>query len=132
GTALAAIGGQLAGDISSRATEAELLLATVSRQLDESVSIQLNALDSRLQSAVIEINGALDETSEKARLTLVSAGQDSLGQFDSRLSEIASLLDEKLRALDGVVGDKGEALIARLDAQGTSFAARANVLEMAL
>src|SRR5690606_31832352 len=97
GTALAAIGGQLAGDISSRATEAELLLATVSRQLDESVSIQLNALDSRLQSAVIEINGALDETSEKARLTLVSAGQDSLGQFDSRLSEIASLLDEKLR-----------------------------------
>ena len=42
--------------------EAEVLLNALTRQLDESVSIQLNAMDSRLQSAVIEINGALQKS----------------------------------------------------------------------
>src|SRR5690606_18686731 len=126
------LGIRVADDISSRANQAEFLLATLTRQLDESVSIQLNALDSRLQSAVIEINGALDDTSERARLTLSTAGQDSLNLFDTRLTEITSLLDDKLHALDNVLGDKGEHLVARLDQQNTSFAARANVLEMAL
>lgn len=130
--ALDSIGTRIADDISGRASQAELLLATMSRQLDESISIQLNAMDSRLQSAVIEINGALDDTSERARITLSTAGQESLGQFDTRLSEIASLIDERLHQLDGVIGDKGEKLVERLDAQRTSFAARANVLEMAL
>ncbi|OYX02797.1 MAG: hypothetical protein B7Z15_18760, partial [Rhizobiales bacterium 32-66-8] len=63
------IGQRIAQDISSRSQEAEVLLNALTRQLDESVSIQLNAMDSRLQSAVIEINGALDDTSEKARIT---------------------------------------------------------------
>ncbi len=35
---------------------------------------------------MIEINGALDDTSERARITLSTAGQESLGQFDTRLS----------------------------------------------
>src|SRR5690606_27976963 len=104
------IGARVSGDISGRATEAELLLATMTRQLDESVSIQLNALDSRLQSAIIEINGALDDTSERARETLSTAGQDSLSLFDTRLAEITGLLDEKLSALDNVIGNKGESL----------------------
>src|SRR5690606_4204284 len=50
----------------------------------------------------------------------------------ARLNEIAAILDTRLHSLDGVIGDKGDNLIARLEAQGTSFAARANVLEMAL
>src|SRR5690606_34803525 len=92
--ALEMLGIRVADDITSRANQAEFLLATLTRQLDESVSIQLNAMDSRLQSAVIEINGALDDTSERARLTLSTAGQDSLNLFDTRLTEITSLLDE--------------------------------------
>lgn len=126
------IGQRIAEDISSRSREAEVLLSALTRQLDESVSIQLNAMDSRLQSAVIEINGALDDTSERARITLATAGQDSLSQFDARLNEIAAILDTRLHTLDNVIGDKGDSLIARLEEQGTSFAARANVLEMAL
>ncbi|MDB5613106.1 MAG: hypothetical protein JWQ22_759, partial [Devosia sp.] len=126
------IGQRIAEDITSRSREAEVMLNALTRQLDESVSVQLNAMDSRLQTAVLEINGALDDTSERARITLATAGQDSLGQFDARLSEIASILDTRLHTLDGVIGDKGDTLIARLEAQGTSFAARANVLEMAL
>ncbi|KRA45531.1 apolipoprotein A1/A4/E domain-containing protein [Devosia sp. Root635] len=126
------IGQRIAEDISSRSREAEVLLNALTRQLDESVSIQLNAMDSRLQSAVIEINGALDDTSERARITLATAGQDSLSQFDVRLNEIAAILDTRLHTLDNVIGDKGDSLIARLEEQGTSFAARANVLELAL
>ncbi|MCW5721333.1 MAG: hypothetical protein KIS86_09340, partial [Devosia sp.] len=130
--ALEQFGGRVANDITGRSREAEALLSALSRQLDESVSIQLNAMESRLQSALIEINGALDDTSERARITLSSAGQDSLGLFDARLTEITGQLDERLHALDNVIGDKGDQLLSRLDAHGTSFATRANVLEMAL
>ena len=38
----------------------------------------------------------------------------------------------RLQALDGVVGDKGEKLVAALEKHNASFAARANVFEMAL
>ncbi|MEO5806926.1 hypothetical protein [Devosia sp.] len=130
--ALDMIGTRIASDISGRSREAEVLLSALTRQLDESVSIQLNAMDSRLQSALIEINGALDDTSERARITLSSAGSDSLSLFDGRLTEISELLDSRLHTLDGVIGDKGDKLIEALNTHGSNFTTRANVLEMAL
>ncbi|WDR03786.1 hypothetical protein PSQ19_07005 [Devosia algicola] len=82
--ALDMIGTQVNNDISSRSREAETMLTALTRQLDESVAIQLNAMDSRLQSALIEISGALDETSERAHGTIVTAGSES-----SRCSMVA-------------------------------------------
>ncbi len=132
GSALDLIGTRISSDITGRSAEAEILLKSLSRQLDESVSIQLNAMDSRLQSALIEINGALEDTSERARLTISSAGAESLSLFDGRLGEISEVLDSRLSNLDGVIGDKGDKLIEALNAHGANFSTRANVLEMAL
>src|SRR5690606_30114843 len=123
---------RIASDITGRAREAEQLLSGLSHQLDEQVQIQVNSMESRLQSAMIELSGALDDTTERARVTLTGAGSQNLAQFDSRLDEIASAIDGRLASLDGVIGDKGERLIAALDKNNASFAARANVLEMAL
>ena len=130
--ALDMIGTRIASDITSRAREAEQLLGGLSRQLDESVQVQVNSMESRLQTAMIELSGALDDTTERARVTLMGAGSQNLSQFDSRLDEIAVMIDSRLQTLDGVIGDKGEKLITALDKTNSSFAARANVLEMAL
>src|SRR5690606_30061426 len=126
------IGSKIAVDISARTHEAEGLLGNLSKQLDEAISIQVNAMESKLQTAMIELSGALDDTTERARVTLMGAGSQNLTQFDARLDEIAVVIDTRLQALDGVVGDKGEKLIAALEKNNASFAARANVLEMAL
>src|SRR5690606_30680020 len=102
------------------------------RQLDEQVQIQVNSMESRLQSAMIELSGALDDTTERARVTLTGAGSQNLAQFDARLDEIAQAIDSRLAGLDSVIGDKGDKLVEALDKHNASFAARANVLEMAL
>jgi hypothetical protein len=81
---------------------------------------------------MIELNGALEDTTERARVTLMGAGSQNLTQFDARLDEIAVVIDTRLQALDGVVGDRGDKLIAAIEKHNASFAARANVLEMAL
>ncbi|MDB5561370.1 MAG: Kinesin-like protein [Hyphomicrobiales bacterium] len=130
--ALDTIGSRMANDISGRAKDAEVLIGALSRQLDESVSIQINSMESRMQSAMLEVGGSFEETAERARQILSGAGTQTLSQFDTRMDEIASLIDSRLHALDGVVGDKGERLVAALDKHNASFAARANVLEMAL
>ncbi|MEQ1900787.1 MAG: hypothetical protein ABL866_08645 [Devosia sp.] len=131
-TALDMIGTRIATDISARTKEAEAIVGAMSKQLDEGVAIQINAMESRLQTAMIELSGALDDTTERARVTLMGAGSQNLTQFDARLDEIAVVIDTRLQSLDGVIGDKGEKLIAALEKNNASFAARANVLEMAL
>ena len=132
-SALDMIGSRIASDITGRANEAEALLGSLSR------AARRKRLDpastrwrSRLQSALIEVGGQLEDTVERARVTLSSAGGQSLSQFDARLDEIAVVIDTRLQSLDGVIGDKGEHLIAALDKHNATFAARANVLEMAL
>ncbi len=70
-------------------------------------------MESRLHTAMIEIGGNLDETTERARITLSGAGSQNLVQFDSRLDEIAVMIDTRLQTLDDVVGDKGEKLVDR-------------------
>jgi hypothetical protein len=131
-TNLDAIGAKIASDISARTNEAESLLGNLSSKLDEATSIQINAMESKLQTAMIELSGALDETTERARVTLMGAGTQTLTQFDSHLDEISLIIDTRLQSLDGVVGDKGEKLIAALEKHNAGFTARANVLEMAL
>src|SRR5690606_16498081 len=126
------IGSKIAVDISARTHEAEGLLGNLSKQLDEAISIQVNAMESKLQTAMIELSGALDDTTERARVTLMGAGSQNLSQFDARLDEIAVVIDTRLQTLDGVIGDKGDRLISALEKHNASFAARANVLEMAL
>src|SRR5690606_9740886 len=131
-SALDMIGTRIAGDITGRAREAEQLLTGLSKQLDESVAVQVNSMESRLQSAMIELAAALDDTTERARVTLMGAGSQNLSQFDARLDEIANVIDGRLQSLDGVIGDKGDRLIEALEKNGSAFTARANMLEMAL
>jgi len=130
--ALELVGSRLATDITGRAQEAEVLLSSLSRQLDESLSIQMNGMESRLHTAMIEIGAAVDDSSERARSVLAGAGSESLSQFDTRLDEIAGVIDRRLHSLDGVLGGKGEKLVEALDKHNASFAASANVLETAL
>ncbi|MCB9994202.1 MAG: hypothetical protein H6873_11165 [Hyphomicrobiaceae bacterium] len=132
GSALDAIGLRIANEISGRAGEAESTLTRLTQQLDEMVSTQLNAMDSRIQSAMLEISGAVDDSAEAARVHLLSAGTDSLAAFDSRVNEVAVMVDSRLSALDIIVGDKGQALSDALDRYTASFAERANLLELAL
>ena len=55
------------------------------------------------ESAVIhgDFTHALDDTTERARVTLMGAGSQNLTQFDARLDEIAVVIDTRLQALDG-------------------------------
>ncbi|MCB1516349.1 MAG: hypothetical protein KDJ19_01835 [Hyphomicrobiaceae bacterium] len=132
GSAIDAIGLRIANEISGRAGEAEETLTRLTQQLDEMVSTQLNAMDSRVQSAMLEISGAVDESAETARAQLLAAGTDSLAAFDGRVNEVAVMVDSRLSALDIIVGDKGQALTEALDRYTANFAERANLLELAL
>ena len=126
------IGTRISSDIQTRSREAEALMGNLTKQLDESSRSRSTRWRAHLQSAMIELSGALDDTTERARVTLMGAGSQNLTQFDARLDEIAVVIDTRLQSLDGVVGDKGEKLVAALEKHNASFAARANVLEMAL
>ncbi|MDR3471926.1 MAG: hypothetical protein P4M09_09590 [Devosia sp.] len=181
---------RIANDLSQRSKDAEALFGSLAQQLDESVAVNINAMESRLHSAVIEIGGNLDEATERARSTLSSAGSHTLAQldarveeisgvidghlqgfegiegrlqgslvdigsnideaaerarrslsqagaqslieFDAKIDEIAGIIDARVQGLENIVGDKGERLVASLDKHTAAFAARANVLEMAL
>ncbi len=132
GGALDAIGLRVANEISGRASEAEATMTQLIDQMDEMVSTQINAMESRMQSAMLEISGSVDETSEQARQSLLGAGAQTLAQFDTRVEEVAVVIDTRLKSFDDVISEKGERLTAALDSYTNSFASRANVLELAL
>src|SRR5690606_37378377 len=109
------IGTKMATDISGRAAQAEAIVGGLSRQLDEQVSLQVNSMESRLQSALIEISAAVEDTTERARTVLSGAGSDNLATLDGRLEHITSLIDSRLSDVDAVVGEKGDRMISALE-----------------
>jgi len=132
GGALDAIGMRISNEISGRAVEAEATLTHLTGQMDEMISTQINSMESRMQSTILEISGAVDETSDMATKALLGAGEQSLDKLDTRMQEVAVVIDTRLKSFDEVIGEKGERLTSALDGYTTSFASRANVLELAL
>lgn len=130
--ALEAIGTRIVTDISDRATTAERSLGEIADNLDENMSIKLNSMDSRLQSALLEISGAMDETTEKASTSIASAGMETLQQLGARVEEVTLIIDSRLQEVDSIVGDKGENIIEALNNHTTNFTTSANLLENAL
>ena len=74
-----------------------------------------------MQSAMLEISGSVDETSEQARQSLLGAGAQTLAQFDTRVEEVAVVIDTRLKSFDDIISEKGERLTAALDDYTTSL-----------
>ncbi len=132
GGALDAIGLRIANEISTRAGEAEVTMTRLTGQMEEMVSTQINAMQSRMHSAVLEISATVDESSEQARLSLVGAGAQSLAQFETRVDEVSLVIDTRIKSFDNVISEKGDILTNALENYTSGFASRANVLELAL
>ena len=130
--ALEAIGSRIVNDIGGRATSAERTLNDITDRLDETMSIKLNSMDSRMQTALIEIGGAMEQTTEEARDTLVSAGSKTISQMEARVEEVSLVISSRLQEVDAVIGDKGEKIIIALNTHTTEFSSSANLLETAL
>lgn len=130
--AISAIGTRVVEDLSARVGDVEGSMNHIAAKLDESMSIRLNAMDSRLQSAMLEIDSTLEETTEKAGSIMSMAGRSTLSEFDSRMEEVSMIIDNRIKQLDGVVGDRGEILIEALNSHSVQFSTRANLLEEAL
>jgi hypothetical protein len=129
---LEALSGRIVNDIGGRAVHAEEVLTSLIDRLDESMSIRVNALESSFQSAIIEIGGVIEESSETARDALVGAGSEALSSLTTRADEVTVMLDSRLGAMDSVVSEKGERLITLLDRQTTGFDERATRLETSI
>ena len=132
GGALDAIGLRIANEISERAGEAETTMTRLTGKMDETVSAKINAMQSSLHSAMLEISGSVDETSEQARLSLLEAGAQSLAQFEARVDEVSLAIDKRINSFDQLISEKGDVLADALDKYTSGFASRANVLELAL
>lgn len=130
--ALEAIGSRIVSDISDRSQNAERVLSSLTGKLDETMSVRINALESRFQSALIEISSVMDESGESARLMLRDAGSESISSLSARMEEVSVVLDARMNAMDAIIGDKGEKLITTLDGHALEFSNRANLLESAL
>lgn len=130
--ALEAIGTRIVTDIGDRATTAEESLSGITDRLDETMSITLNSMDSRLQSALLEINGAMGETTEQAHITISASGTETLQQINARVEEISLVIDSRLQEVDSVIGGKGERIIEALNNHTMQFSTSANLLETAL
>lgn len=130
--ALEAIGSRIITDIDDRTTKAETNLGGIADRLDENMQIHLNSLDSRLHTAVLEIGGSMDETTEKAGSIITNAGVGTLQQLDTRIDEVALVIDSRLKEVDSIVGDKGEKLIEVLNNHTEHFSTTSNLLETAL
>ncbi|MBU1176551.1 MAG: hypothetical protein KKH72_14200 [Alphaproteobacteria bacterium] len=130
--ALEALGSRIVGDIGGRTVRAEEVLTNLIDRLEESMSIRVNAIESRFQSAIIEIGAVIEENAETARDALSSAGGAALSTLSTRVDEVTVMLDDRLNALDNVVSEKGERLITHLGDHTQSFDIRASQLETAL
>lgn len=130
--ALEAIGTRIVKDVGSRADYAEKALSDITDRLDETMSIKLNSVESRLQTALLEISGSMEESTESARTTLLNAGTQTLSQIDARVEEVTLVIESRLQEIDSVVGDKGERIIEALNTHTVEFTGKANLLETAL
>lgn len=131
-SSLEEIGTRIASDVSGHTDRAEQILTGLTNRLDESMSIRVNAIESRFQTAIIEIGSVIEENTESARSIIAGAGDGALSSLSARVEEVSVILDTRLQAMDTVVGDKGEILISSLDRHAIEFAGRANLLETAL
>ncbi|VAW24224.1 hypothetical protein MNBD_ALPHA11-1335, partial [hydrothermal vent metagenome] len=77
GGALDAIGMRISNEISGRAEEAETTLTRLTGQMDETISTQINSMESRMQSTILQLSGSIEESSEFAKNTLLGAGSQS-------------------------------------------------------
>ncbi len=130
--ALESLSQRVVGDIGGRTVHAEDVLTNLIDRLEESMSIRVNAIESRFQSAIIEIGAVIEESSDTARDALSSAGSEALSALTTRSDEVTMMLDNRLGAMDSVVADKGERLITLLDQHTSNFGERASQLETAL
>jgi len=129
---LEAVGAKIVGDISNKTATAEQMISAITDRVDETLSIKFNTLDSRLNSSVLQIAGAVDEATENAKTTLDAAGALTLSGISSRVDEVALIVDSKLQQMDSVIGEKGEKIIVSLDSHTVAFSSSANLLEVAL
>src|SRR5690606_10075195 len=115
-TAFAALGERVSGDITDRAFAAQDTLGKITDRLDETFAIQSNAIESQMQTLVLQLDGVFSDSTERTRETLAEAGQQALDQINTRVGEIAGTLDGHVAAMDDVVSAKGERLVASIAA----------------
>src|SRR5690606_1820829 len=82
--ALEAISSRIVGDIGDRAQQAEQTLTTLTGRLDETMSIRINAIESRFQSAMLELGSIIEENSGSAATAIASAGNEALSSLSAR------------------------------------------------
>src|SRR5690606_29619023 len=131
-TAFADLGGRLSGEITDRAWAAQDSLSKITDRLDETFAIQGNAIESQMQTLVLQLDDAFAESAERTRETLVQTGQQALEQLNTRVDEIAGALDSRVTAMDSIVGEKGERLVAAIEANRERLEGSASALEAAI
>lgn len=129
---LSNVGQTLSADIVEKANDANVTLAGVGQRFDEAFAIQSNSLESRVQSALIEMTATLDDHTTKSREIFLSTGTDTMSQLTSRVLEITGEIDTRVEAMDSIVGEKGGRLVATLNQHQSSLIQNANLLENAL
>lgn len=126
-----AVGARIGQSLTAQTEAAEAVIGGTSRELDEQMHVHLNTMQSRLQSALLELSAGIDDAADRTGRKISGFTTGSIADFEARLDSAALSIEAMLRNSERVLGAQNSELMARLERNREDISAAAALLSEA-